>query len=476
MVRKYSGITNSNGKHSFRKTFLSVANQTMRKMNKLWDFCFNLLCIVGCFYQVQNVISSYLRFDSITRNKYYAPEVLQYPDLHYCFMHLEDFLNVSAINQKYGLKMNQSKIEDTYAMLDFITVNDILQNTPNADIEERIYRDITGNHIQLSRGKSCADFFDLKKYIVQQYVCYVVKAKNGSSLRFETVSKSLDVDRMIYEIKINASLRHFRKILPTITNMRFPMIENSYASAYYKRSDENIAIKLSCQNITMHWLGYPYDKFRFSSEREKDFYQCRDDCIQTDLLNRFDRLPFTSYYNSSFDKLNKKLFSHSMVGNQSTSKLMGEIFYRCANSCPIFACDYSYCLMIGNQDSSVALHGEDVSSSIRVESPGYPYFFITCVPQVPLLDSIIYVLSSLGTWFGLVIISCNPIKLFDIFLHKTGKQNFRDERRDLILQRMMARSRYYERYATLFPPSLLRRDQLSSDVIVPMRNRIEVSK
>ena len=445
-------------------------------MQRWWDFCFNLLCIAGCCYQVQNIISSYFRYDSITRNKYYQPQILQYPDLHYCFMYLEDLLNVSAINQKYGLLMNQSKPDDLFSLLDFITVNDILQNTPSGDLKDCKYRDITGNHVLRPREKSCSTFFKVQKYVFQQYVCYVVTAKKASSLRFQTVSKSLNLDRMIYEIKVDGSLDHSRKILPTITNMRFPFIENSYASAYYKRSDEHIAIKISCQNLTMHWLGYPYDDFRCQSEGEKDFYQCRDDCVQTALLNRFDRLPSTSYYNSSFDKLDKKLFSHSMVANRSMSKLMGEIFHHCSNCCPIFACDYSYCLMLGNQDSSVALNGEAVSSSIRVESPGYPYVVITCVPQIPLLDSIIYVLSSLGTWFGLVIISCNPIKLFHMFLQRTNKRNLRDERRDLFLQRMMAQSRFYERYATLHPPSLVRRNRPSSNALVPMRNRIEVSE
>lgn len=82
--------------------------------------------------------------------------------------------------------MNQRKLQDVYVMFDFITLNDMLQHTPNADIEDCMYRDVTGNHVLKSREKSCVDFFDVKKFIVQQYTSFVVRVKERSFVRFQS--------------------------------------------------------------------------------------------------------------------------------------------------------------------------------------------------------------------------------------------------------------------------------------------------
>lgn len=416
----------------------------------LWNLVFNTLCIAGCAYQIQNIVLSYFKFDSITRNKYSRPDLLDYPNLHYCLLAVEDLLNITAIEEKYSISVNRSNYRDYFSLLDIISLYDIMQLTPDGEVTDCLIRDDTGYNVIYSNDHVCEEYFNIKKYIVQQYLCYVISTKEDRYVSFDTVEKSLDLERLIYQIKISGISALYRKIRPTITTWRYPLVEWSYAPAYYKSANENLAIKLSCQNITTHLLGYPYDKFACNTN-DIDYFQCIDSCIEEQTYRNFDRLPYTSFYGSSYEKLHMKRISHSMITNKTITKMIEKIRSDCSISCPIYTCDYSYCLMIGSADTFVAVYGDIASSTLRVESPGMPYFSITAVPLVPLLDFIIYVFSSLGTWFGFVIISCNPILLICRKKRRSVDRNIlrRHVRRDMILKRMMAPSRFYERYATM---------------------------
>lgn len=439
-------------KHDQRHCSVKLHAINMLTPTGLWNLVFNALCIAGCVYQIQNIVLSYFKFYSITRNKYSRPDVLHYPNLHYCLVAIEDLLNISAIEEKYSISVNRSNYQDYFSLLDIISLYDIMQHTPDGEVTDCLIRDDTGDSIIYSNNHVCEEYFNIKKYIVQQYLCYLISTKEDRYVSFDAVEKSLDLERMMYQIKISGISALYRKIRPTITTWRYPLVEWSYAPAYYKSANENLAIKVSCQNITAHLLGYPYDKFTCNTNDIDDF-QCIDSCIEEKTHRNFNRLPYTSFYGSSYERLHMKRISHSMIANKTIAKMIQKIRSDCSISCPIHKCDYNYCLMIGSADTSVAVYGDKVSSTLRVESPGMPYFSITFVPLVPLLDFIIYIFSSLGTWFGFVVISCNPILLIYRKNYRSIGRHIhrRYDRRDMVLRRMVAPSRFYERYATTIP-------------------------
>ena len=138
------------------------------------------------------------------------------------------------------------------------------------------------------------------------------------------------------------------------------------------------------------------------------FFQCRDSCIEQKTLAKYGRLPFTSFFDVSPDQSRHKLVSDKMLQNLTVAKEGNEWYKECQSQCPTFPCSYSYCLTNGLAGAQSTFNS---LSNLRVESSTYPTTFMTSYPQVTLLDFIIYVLSSLGTWFGFVIISCDPSNL-----------------------------------------------------------------
>ena len=130
------------------------------------------------------------------------------------------------------------------------------------------------------------------------------------------------------------------------------------------------------------------------------------------------RLPYTLFHDTESDdkSLNDKLVSLSMVRNISISNRLNIWYDKCRSKCPMYPCYYTYCITNGHSDSSIKVGGKKLGSSIRVESPGHTNSYINYFAKVNLLVFIVYILSSLGTWFGLFIISSNPLIIIKIII------------------------------------------------------------
>ena len=180
-----------------------------------------------------------------------------------------------------------------------------------------------------------------------------------------------------------------------------------------------MSVNIYCQNYTIHTLGYPYDKYSCDSYPNQ-YFNCFANCIKEMTINKLKRVPYSVFID---EPLNLKMISYLMVQNKTFSKLISSISSKCKKQCPTHSCLYSYCMTMARTTTSMDSVTKEKGSTIRVETTGQPNVFVNYHPSLPLLDFIIYILSSLGTWFGLVIISCDPFDFIHKFWQKLqGKQ------------------------------------------------------
>ena len=386
-------------------------------LKRWWNFTFKIICFCGFSYQLQNIMISYFSYGTVTKTQIVTPEAIGIPGLHYCFLLLHDSINTSAIETKYNIKVTNRSSEEVYNLMDHISIGDMFEFAPKDPIESCIIRDETGTRIVYGDSQVCNSFFRTTMYIVQQYICYKTVPIEQKMFPFRAIVSSLLYERLIYEIALKKNFDSSRKVRTLISDWEFPVMESAYAPAFYKEENKSVSLLVSCNNMTTKWLGYPYDKFICQKEDQMEFFRCRDSCIEQKTLSQYGRLPFTSFYdNLSHNQSQHKLVSDGMLQNLSVGKEGNEWYTECESRCPTFPCSYSYCLtngILGARNTFNSL------STVRVESSTYPTTFMTSYPQVTVLDFIIYVLSSLGTWFGFVIISCDPSNLLQ---RKRGKK------------------------------------------------------
>lgn len=140
------------------------------------------------------------------------------------------------------------------------------------------------------------------------------------------------------------------------------------------------------------------------------------------------------------------MISPSFLMNESIAQNIAQWYKKCYTSCPMLVCHYSYCLTSGHIGAAIPINGKVTNSStFRVESPSTPDIYIEYHPNMKFLDLIIFILSSLGTWFGFVVISCNPVPRIEIFQKRiiervTHKRMRRRRMNNILLRRMVQRT------------------------------------
>lgn len=408
----------------------------------VWNYFFKITCIIGCSYQLQNVIWSYFSYGTVTKNKYSSPDAILYPQLHLCFRFLEDGFDWNAIEKKYS---KQRKILRGHSdWLDVLTIRDIFDHTPNMTFDTCYYRDDTG-HIVIRSNGTCS-FFNVTKYIVQQYACYWMKPLKSDQMDFLFVHSSLYSERLLYQINYRGILSNYSRIRPTLTGKTYPYTSRKYVASYYKLPYDRTSLTLSCPMFKNDFLGYPYDKLPCPPNNDNvAYFKYIDTCLSNLTMKNIRRKPFYAFHTHPSD--DSKLMSISQLYNESIRNSYTKWHKECQSMCPILPCKYAYCITTGKQQKKQEISGisKDVLT-IRVETPLYPNISITYVPSLPFLDFIIYIFSSLGTWFGLVIISCNPVNLVEDVSNRSNVPNRlihsrRDRSENIFLQQMIMRSR-----------------------------------
>ena len=421
------------------------------KVKKWWNFFFNIICITGCAYQVGNVVMSYFQYQTVTRNRFESPTNISFPNLHYCFQYLYSGLDWPKVIKKYGKVSEINTHREPW--MDVLTIKDIFEMTPEPEIDECLYRDHTGHEVIRTEMNMC-NYFTISKYVNQQYICYHLKATEDIQFNYRNVYSSLLFDSMIYEIRYSNTLSASTKTRATLTHSGLPFIGRKYALSFYKKPDVGQSLKLSCQEFCHSLLGYPYDSFLCENHPD-DFFHCMESCLSKLSMKTINRQPFSSFYEHPEDI---KMISSEMLKNITIKSFLDDWNNQCEKVCIRLPCKYSYCITSGYAETHIDVAVAVKGSAIRIRSPAAPNVKTTYVPSLPFLDFFIYIFSTFGTWFGLVIIRCNPMKLFkysyDAY-QRTRIQKMqttvnlmrnRMNRRDLHLRRMMMRTRYYEIY------------------------------
>lgn len=396
-----------------------------------WNVVYTAACIVGFSSQIIAIAMTYFEYGTVTRMRVNAPEMIIFPDLHVCFLYLQDAMNWNLVEAKYGKMFKHDTYIQSLQWMDILTIADIMEFTTSLYVDECTYRDRTG-HDLLSDNHGRCNLFHIDKYVFQQYICYHMAAKEQVNIPFRFIHASLIGERWIYEFRFSRKLGECKKIRLTLTNGGYPYISRNYSPSFYKRADDRISMFAACQNYTHYHLGFPFDKFPCENKRP-DFFHCLKNCLTNSSVATFGRYPYTEFLNSSEDI---KFVSRGMLQNESIRDTISNIYFRCYDLCPMFPCTYSYCLTVGRSGLADEVRGRKEGSSIDIESPLNPDTSFRYIPSVPFLDLIVYSLSTIGIWFGISILSCNPVIVIKQVYDKHVERTLAKDREEITLRRI----------------------------------------
>ena len=371
------------------------------------SFLFPLICLSGFLVQVQQVSDLYFRFGTTSKTVLEILEIDHYQTMMYC-PRSSDLLNKTnkQILETRNLTLLLKQVENELMNL---TVKDILELTPpeNNVIEQCVPRQGIMSIPRIMDGRDCEAFFNVSKSVIGERICYTIMPKIASNFSIGEVASSKHYTNTAYAIHVNrnilaSKLAFFISWTMNEGEADDPLDSRPYqAKVLNQKTLNESSFSVFGESIQIHRLPPPFDtKCTPGHHREK----CYEKCLNKQLAV-INRVSWSAFHR---EKLDMKIVTANDLRNDSTLKFMSKVFLGCQSLCKTRAdcfTQFSRTLIQEFQSSQ----GSYFSSMI----PSFPHTSYHAVPLLTLVEYIIQLGSSFGVWFGLSIISLNPMKVLE---------------------------------------------------------------
>lgn len=345
-----------------------------------------IFCIIGCYYQLQATLSTYLNYQTISETRTFVPHILFEPDSSVCIRYV-DIVDV--------------KVEDIYNPN--LTLKEIFDHTPDKLISECYIRLKPTRMVINYRNGDCLKYFTINKYFTQEYICYRISPEH-QYLSYKSYTSSLWYPHTIYWIYFDPDLA--KKIIfvkPFAHGPGLPLESSNFAQYFHRRSENESVYMITYSVNHYKHLGYPFENFICGTPGYRAI--CQANCTTQLSLNMFGKL----LYDVVFDKpMNYHILSGHDTKEPGVMDKIQHIHEYCDKMCKYRDCHGNFTL------STVSVSTLD-KFIMKVSSPNCPDIEKISVPKVSHLDFIVYVMSALGTWFGFVVIDIDIKKYFISF-------------------------------------------------------------
>ena len=392
--------------------------------------------MVGFVVHVVQISNNYFEYSATTILQMDIPTDLANPGLSVCWRYA-DLLDID------GLKMvdnrfeavnftNEKTILDSVRKINsMITVEQIFKFSPSSmSIMEDCSVRIPGQEVMKQMSSSgCRAMFEVKKFFIQEYVCYSSVMTVSGNYDYQKVGSSLNYPGTLYEI-------HFRLDLFKINQVLVPIVHRSDSlpttSIYFaprlhrfdtqEGSHPKNHFFLSYFSIQYNRLPTPYATK--CSNYKIDQPDCNKQCKIRAMLRNHNSLPFTELIHEiETFPTNKRILSYDDFNNRTLVLNLAHIDQKFKLLCKNLDCKSEITM------TRTKYIGEKVETiAFRVNIPNFPNYYVTYIPMMLFYEYVTYVLSALGVWFGMSIFDLNPFPLCSKYF-SNQLQYDRDNRR-----------------------------------------------
>ena len=371
--------------------------------NKLFSRAFSFICLLGFLVQVQQVSQLYFRFQTTSRTSFQVREINNYQSIIYCprFYDLIDGNNV----KNFGIPTQFSNNLGHYlGYLSNLTIKDKLELSPP---ESQVIQSCTVRLGKMSTpnvldSSKCKLYFNVTKSVYLEKICYTFiptfKSKGFSS---GDVATSMTHTGSVYNIVPRASISNiFYASFISVDNSN---VKNFLHSRLFQvnianqRTFNQSRILVYGDSIEINRLPPPFDT---ACTPRHDQETCYEKCL-VQKFKVINRLPWSGLYT---EKLNMKMLTPVQLLNETISKYAGQSFEECHYSCKL----KTECFTQFSR--TTILEYQSTYFYFISVLPSQPQLLVFAIPTLTLIEYIVQMGSCFGMWFGMSIISINPLK------------------------------------------------------------------
>ena len=382
---------------------------------KIFSLAFSVLCLLGFLFQVQQVSDLYFRFQTTSRTVYQFTETDYYQSIFYCprFMDLIDQQRLKEL----GKTFSEHSLEDYFHGLSSIAMKDILELTPPASKMFRACMIRSGrmSTARIFNPQECEAYFKIIKSVNGEKVCYTFMPNVSANYSVGDVASSLTHTSIVYELYFNSSIADSFKAffisspIDSTGDLKDPLHSVPFqALGENRRLFHKSKFSVYGDSITINRLPPPFDT---NCSTGHDQEACYEECLAEDFktINRF---PWSGFHRQ---KLDMTMLTPLDFENVTIARFVDTSLEKCHSRCKV----RTECLTRFSRTTIQECKSDGLTLASML--PTVPHMSLYAVPFLNLVEYIVQIGSSFGMWFGLSIISFNPMK-YIIYQRKEKKE------------------------------------------------------
>ena len=359
----------------------------------------NLACVIGFVLHVATISSTYFSYSTSINVQQSINNYLPAPKLALCIRYAE-LTNNSTTN---------------------MTVKQVFDSTPA--IQDTLIacglRDNRTNRIDFKTPDQCYRSMDIIKFYTQQFICYSFSQREHIEYSVEMVAHSIEFAFNLYNIRLSQIFDPMNIVLPIVYYGDAPYISRTFSSYYFieKRNIDLhrnfISFRIGFDLFTSHLLEPPYDT---KCSRHLARHHCIDRCL-THRLKLFNLVPANQLH---FNAINVPHVTDEHLASVPLGHEIVQHEVHCSNKCPSSDCQFNYTIT-----HTVLFYEkeEHFDRFVKVDTPQTPITSLTAVAKLTSEQFFIYIISLMGVWLGVSLVSLNRVmhKAFHLLFIRKNK-------------------------------------------------------
>ena len=336
-------------------------------------------------------------------------------DYHQSIMYCPRFADLVS-KSKMTIKNDGNEIDVTSKQylreldiaLSRLTIKDILELTPpeSDTIQECVVRRGKMSVPRKLRKNDCETFFKVTKSVNGERICYTFIPKIRERFSIGSIASSPTFGGTVYRIHPNPRLSE--TIISMLISSPFMLNPNGsfidplhsrlfMVNIYNSKSFNLSRLLVHGETIEIHRLPPPYDT-RCTAGHDQEL--CHEKC----LVHKFKAINKMSWSGFHQDTSSFKMLTALDLENETIENYTSNSLEECLGLCK----QKSECFTQFTRTTVEQYQAEDFTISSMV--PSQPHILLHAVPSLNHIEFIIQIGSCFGMWFGLSIISFNPVK------------------------------------------------------------------
>ncbi|KAI1289694.1 hypothetical protein HDE_08300 [Halotydeus destructor] len=336
------------------------------------------------------------------------------PDLHICPA-TDQIFNFDEYNAKFKTSLGKpTSHTEVFEFQSMMTVAQLLEYSPSTEdlLDNCVIRRPYSNAIHYLEGLKCHNAFNVKKYFVFEYICYVVSLvpeRDNELYDTNVISYALNFPGIFYELRVNFNWVRFMNYFKLLAAQKGSYSRSIAGAKLITRGKLNDSILfnrfvVSAYKIGYHQLPPPFDTMcrDYIGQGLKGARYCASSCIGRRVLQQLDRHWYAKH---TYNPVDKRPVSSNDFKNTTFGQLFKSIFIECHALCSQAPCDKTWMMTLVQSQR----YQDGVMFSVTTTNQ--PSFHLQSEAQLTIEAYLLFVMSCIGSWFGLSILSLSPARL-----------------------------------------------------------------